>query len=414
MDASSRQSRAPSHAGSSDGSFQPTGVLLSAEGWRSDKDRQSCADCDGVFGLTRRRHHCRACGDLFCGRCSSKQSDLEDAQGKVVRSQRVCNNCWTELSEDRGSPLWNAVGRMRYFYGLKRLGLDQHVLQGMSLAELRRALTDAGVESDAIGDIATRIRAMDDSAKSPDESQSMSASVNSGGRLSRISRRLSPLRSPSPGDRGGVASVKNVALAAAKQDKTRAEVEILTKQIAEMKRERDALQRKCDHEERRARDRAQAKKEVAWIRKRQKARREAEETRRDDLKYAMSETRDELAQRKEEFGRGRHHAARCWGCEQVFTGGRREHHCRVCYNAVCNECSLSRNERGERRCNLCLALAVAHGGGVLEQAAQNGDFRNFWSGLLEAAAEVLDPDLPEDDTAAPTDSPLASDPGAAD
>jgi hypothetical protein len=39
--------------------------------WVPDKEQTKCLGCDRVFTLTRRRHHCRACGLIFCADCSS-------------------------------------------------------------------------------------------------------------------------------------------------------------------------------------------------------------------------------------------------------------------------------------------------------------------------------------------------------
>jgi hypothetical protein len=35
--------------------------------WVSDEERESCQSCRAAFGLFLRRHHCRRCGDVFCG-----------------------------------------------------------------------------------------------------------------------------------------------------------------------------------------------------------------------------------------------------------------------------------------------------------------------------------------------------------
>lgn len=38
--------------------------------WLPDKMIPSCPSCGRTFGLTRRRHHCRLCGDIMCDKCS--------------------------------------------------------------------------------------------------------------------------------------------------------------------------------------------------------------------------------------------------------------------------------------------------------------------------------------------------------
>ncbi len=37
--------------------------------WIPDEQRGGCANCSKPFSVTLRRHHCRACGDLFCKPC---------------------------------------------------------------------------------------------------------------------------------------------------------------------------------------------------------------------------------------------------------------------------------------------------------------------------------------------------------
>ncbi|VDK21914.1 unnamed protein product [Anisakis simplex] len=48
-------------------------VAESAPEWA---DGDECFRCRTAFGLITRKHHCRACGQIFCDKCSSKQSYL--------------------------------------------------------------------------------------------------------------------------------------------------------------------------------------------------------------------------------------------------------------------------------------------------------------------------------------------------
>lgn len=38
--------------------------------WRPDETATQCFDCSRQFMLFRRRHHCRVCGNVFCGDCT--------------------------------------------------------------------------------------------------------------------------------------------------------------------------------------------------------------------------------------------------------------------------------------------------------------------------------------------------------
>eukprot|EP01125_Pyxidicula_operculata_P004522 TRINITY_DN170_c0_g1_i3.p1 TRINITY_DN170_c0_g1~~TRINITY_DN170_c0_g1_i3.p1 ORF type:complete len:563 (-),score=111.61 TRINITY_DN170_c0_g1_i3:575-2263(-) len=57
--------------------------------WVPDKDAKKCTVCEVKFTFTNRRHHCRQCGKLVCGDCSSNKRELS-GQGIV----RVCTKCF--------------------------------------------------------------------------------------------------------------------------------------------------------------------------------------------------------------------------------------------------------------------------------------------------------------------------------
>ncbi|KAL0274934.1 UNVERIFIED_CONTAM: hypothetical protein PYX00_002952 [Menopon gallinae] len=61
--------------------------------WASDKDAMSCKDCGKEFSLTRRKHHCRNCGDIFCNPCSDNTFMMPFSSRPV----RICNSCHAYL-----------------------------------------------------------------------------------------------------------------------------------------------------------------------------------------------------------------------------------------------------------------------------------------------------------------------------
>ena len=63
--------------------------------WQADEDVTSCSSCGKVFGKRNlvRRHHCRACGRLFCSKCSSRTMKLPESWG-YAKEERVCDNCF--------------------------------------------------------------------------------------------------------------------------------------------------------------------------------------------------------------------------------------------------------------------------------------------------------------------------------
>ncbi|TYZ58020.1 hypothetical protein PybrP1_012836 [[Pythium] brassicae (nom. inval.)] len=63
--------------------------------WRADRDCACCQVCYAMFTkLSRRRHHCRVCGDLVCGDCSGDQVLLV---GRFDAPKRACVACVTLL-----------------------------------------------------------------------------------------------------------------------------------------------------------------------------------------------------------------------------------------------------------------------------------------------------------------------------
>ncbi|KPP71072.1 hypothetical protein Z043_110047, partial [Scleropages formosus] len=56
---------------------------------KKDKEKQTCKGCNESFhSITKRRHHCKACGAAICGKCSeTKVSDN--------KASRVCRECFT-------------------------------------------------------------------------------------------------------------------------------------------------------------------------------------------------------------------------------------------------------------------------------------------------------------------------------
>ena len=60
--------------------------------WQPDQSSSACRLCSGKWSLLRRRHHCRACGQLVCDRCSLTRQSVSSG-GTTLANQRVCDHC---------------------------------------------------------------------------------------------------------------------------------------------------------------------------------------------------------------------------------------------------------------------------------------------------------------------------------
>lgn len=64
--------------------------------WIRDNEVTMCMKCKESFNaLTRRRHHCRACGHVVCWKCSDYKAQLEYDGGRL---NKVCKDCYQIMS----------------------------------------------------------------------------------------------------------------------------------------------------------------------------------------------------------------------------------------------------------------------------------------------------------------------------
>ena len=64
-----------------------------------DRHRPTCASCDELFTYSKRRHHCRLCGDVFCHECSPNKASLPLEGTEFDKPVRICNSCYPEVEQ---------------------------------------------------------------------------------------------------------------------------------------------------------------------------------------------------------------------------------------------------------------------------------------------------------------------------
>mmetsp|Transcript_18393 Transcript_18393/g.29153 ORF Transcript_18393/g.29153 Transcript_18393/m.29153 type:complete len:956 (+) Transcript_18393:1172-4039(+) len=60
--------------------------------WVPDSHQKTCSRCSQKFGMINRRHHCRRCGALVCGKCSKHK--LPNSESVM---QRACKQCYFQV-----------------------------------------------------------------------------------------------------------------------------------------------------------------------------------------------------------------------------------------------------------------------------------------------------------------------------
>lgn len=63
-------------------------VFLDSQ-WMDSRNIKNCALCEQPFSVTRRKHHCRLCGNVFCQTCSDNKMELASS----AKPARVCDTC---------------------------------------------------------------------------------------------------------------------------------------------------------------------------------------------------------------------------------------------------------------------------------------------------------------------------------
>jgi hypothetical protein len=73
--------------------------------WVPDSRADRCACCNEQFGIWRRKHHCRLCGQVVCWACSSKTFLIASyEEGEEDRPARACDVCYESVFPEPAEP----------------------------------------------------------------------------------------------------------------------------------------------------------------------------------------------------------------------------------------------------------------------------------------------------------------------
>uniref|UniRef100_A0A1J3H8N8 1-phosphatidylinositol-3-phosphate 5-kinase n=1 Tax=Noccaea caerulescens TaxID=107243 RepID=A0A1J3H8N8_NOCCA len=83
-------------------------ATVSRDFWMPDQSCRVCYECDSQFTLINRRHHCRLCGRVFCGKCTANSIPFAPGDLRTPREEweriRVCNYCFRQWEQGDGGP----------------------------------------------------------------------------------------------------------------------------------------------------------------------------------------------------------------------------------------------------------------------------------------------------------------------
>jgi len=73
--------------------------------WTTDHSVKQCPLCNRGFTITFRKHHCRKCGDVICGKCSKRKlviAAVSKKDGEKEKEERVCDRCFDNYMKGLG------------------------------------------------------------------------------------------------------------------------------------------------------------------------------------------------------------------------------------------------------------------------------------------------------------------------
>ncbi|KEG12220.1 putative zinc finger protein [Trypanosoma grayi] len=76
--------------------------------WKADGAVLACERCSAKFTFSRRRHHCRYCGGIFCASCSNMFLRIPNL--RTTKPQRICLTCCASFFKPISEPAPSGEG----------------------------------------------------------------------------------------------------------------------------------------------------------------------------------------------------------------------------------------------------------------------------------------------------------------
>ena len=289
----------------------------------------NCRGCKQRFTTLRRKHHCRACGKIFCNECSSERTQVRGS----THQKRVCQWCLLKLVPQG----FNRIS----FHGNSSVKPEHNsvktVQELLHLKEENRSCADCGGSNPEWASI----------------SHGMLICLRCSGRHRGLGTHVSFVRSLkldvlSPEDidfirKGGNAAFKEFVPADWHKKRWREKKDLYeSKAFAAYRQElRESVEKSVEKNEdsmpdafRRARgislsEQTSAERPVTYVGSRSMSKRK--------MKTRMQKQKASWIDDK--------NAPNCMHCGKLFTLLRRRHHCRKCGACLCNNCAPGNNVR---------------------------------------------------------------------
>lgn len=111
--------------------------------WKPDEAADKCNCCGSFFNIMVRRHHCRFCGEVVCGSCSSTKSGVMSTDGR--KDLRCCKVCVKKAQEaisandESGAPIKPVGQGLAFLPQFKIVIVGDH---GVGKSSLLKAYTE--------------------------------------------------------------------------------------------------------------------------------------------------------------------------------------------------------------------------------------------------------------------------------